>query len=146
MRFLKIIAFIFCAIAFITPSLSAQNTVTVIIKNIDKAEGRLEVGLYDSAKYWLGDDGQYFEEILDCTNAPSMKVVIPNVKNGTYAFSLYHDENGNGKMDFRSVWIPKEPYGFSNNPKGKWSKPSFKKCSFLVNGDDVTIEVNLQNW
>lgn len=146
MIFLKRIAFIFCSIAFITPSLSAQNTVTVIIKNIKKAEGRLEVGLYDSDKYWLEDEGQYFEKVLDCTNAPSIKVVIPNVKKGTYAFTLYHDENGNGEMDFRSIWIPKEPYGFSNNPKAKWSKPSFSKCSFPVNGEDVTIEVDLQSW
>jgi len=145
MKLAKKIALIFCSIALITPSLLAQSTVTVIIKNIEKAEGRLEVGLYDSSKYWLEDDGQYFEKILDCTNAPSMTIVIPNVEKGTYAFTLYHDENGNGEMDFRT-WIPKEPYGFSNNPRAKWSKPSFNKCSFSVNGEDVTIEVNLQDW
>jgi uncharacterized protein (DUF2141 family) len=137
---------LFCLVMTMAfPSIFAQNTVTVIIKNIEKATGKIEVGLYDSAKYWLGDDGQYFEKIFDCTNAPSMKLVIPNVEAGTYAFSLYHDENGNGEMDFRT-WIPKEPYGFSNNPKSKWSKPSFNKCSFSVNGSDVTIEVNLEDW
>lgn len=146
MKLAKKIAFIFCVLAFISPSLLAQSTVTVIINNIKKAEGKLEVGLYDSSKYWLEDEGQYFEKIMDCSNAPSMKLVIPNVKKGTYAFSLYHDENGNGEMDFRSVWIPKEPYGFSNDPKAKWSKPSFNKCSFSVGEEDVTIEVNLQNW
>lgn len=137
---------LFClAMATAFPSVFAQNTVTVIVKNIKKATGNIEVGLYDSPKYWLGDDDQYFEESYDCTNTPTMTLVIPNVENGTYAFSLFHDENGNGKMDFRT-WIPKEPYGFSNNPRAKWSKPSFSKCSFSVNNSDVTIEVNLQGW
>lgn len=137
---------LFClAMATISPSIFAQNTVTVIIKNIEKATGRIEVGLYDSSKYWLEDHGQYFEKIFDCTDAPTMTLVIPNVEAGTYAFSLYHDENGNGEMDFRT-WIPKEPYGFSNNPRAKWSKPSFNKCAFSVDKPNVTIEVDLQDW
>lgn len=138
--------FIFMFILLFSSQLYSQSTVTVIIKNIDKAEGKIEMGLYDSSKYWLEDEGQYFEDIIECTDAPSMTITIPNVEYGDYAFSLYHDENNNGEMDFRSIWIPKEPYGFSNNPKAKWSKPSFKKCSFPVNQASVTIEVDLQNW
>ncbi len=123
----------------------SQSTVKVIIKNIQKAEGKIEVGLYDSDKYWLEATGQYRMDIIDCTDAPEMIYVFENVEHGTYGFSLYHDENGNGKMDFRT-WIPKEPYGFSNNPKSKWSKPSFKKCTFEVNQPEVVIEVNLHYW
>ncbi len=123
----------------------SQSTVTVIIKNIEKPEGKIELGLYDQAKYWLEDTGQYREDIISCTDSPSMTYTFEDVAYGTYGFSLYHDENGNGKMDFRT-WIPKEPYGFSNNPRAKWSKPSFKKCSFVVNEPEVTIEVDLQDW
>jgi len=137
--------FIFITTLLFSSQLYSQSTLTVVIKNIDKAQGKIEMGLYDSSKYWLDDDGQYFEDIIECTNAPTLTVTIPNVEFGTYAFSLYHDENNNGKMDFRT-WIPKEPYGFSNNPRAKWSKPSFKKCSFPVNQENVTIEVDLQDW
>lgn len=140
----KSLLLVFTAFIFAI-GLSAQSTVTVIIKNIDKAQGKIEVGMYDSSKYWLEDEGQYYEEIMDCSSAPTMTITIPNVEYGTYGFSLYHDENGNGEMDFRT-WIPKEPYGFSNNPKAKWSKPSFSKCSFSVNQPNVTIEVDLQTW
>ncbi len=125
--------------------INAQCTLTVVIKNIKKAEGKIEVGLYDGPENWLEETGQYYEEILDCTSSPEQTIIIENVAYGTYGFSLYQDENGNGEMDFRT-WIPKEPYGFSNNPRAKWSKPSFKKCSFDVNQAEMTIEVDLYYW
>ncbi len=139
--------FLFLTFCFLLQFSSySQCTLTVIIKNIEKAEGKIEVGLYDGPKHWLKETGQYFEDIIDCTSAPTMTYVIENVAYGTYGFSLYHDENSNGKMDFRNWWIPKEPYGFSNNPRAKWSKPSFKTCSFKVDSSTKTIEVDLQDW
>ncbi len=142
MKKLLLTCFVFALVYNIS---SAQCTLKVIIKNVEKAEGKIEVGLYNGSKYWLEDEGQYYDKIIDCTSAPTMTITIPNVEYGTYAFSLYHDENSNGKMDFRT-WIPKEPYGFSNNPRAKWSKPSFKKCAFEVNQATQTIEVDLQDW
>ncbi len=142
---MKKIIIISIAILFSSIFVFGQSRIIVKIKNIKKARGKIEVGLYKSDKNWLEDTGQYREDIIDCTDAPSMTYVFENVEEGTYGFTLYHDENGNGKMDFRT-WIPREPYGFSNNPRAKWSKPSFEKCAFSVNEEDVTIEVNLEDW
>ncbi len=143
MRILKVLL----PILFLSLSFSAfsQSEVRVIIKGITEAKGKIEVGLYDGPKYWLEETGQFAFDIIDCTSAPEQVYVFKNVPKGTYAFSLYHDINGNNEMDFRT-WIPKEPFGFSNNPKAKWSKPKFETCSFEVGDGVKTIVVDLHFW
>lgn len=67
-----------------------------------------------------------------------------SVEPGDYAVAVYHDENGNGKMDKRMFGIPKEPYGFSNNFRPTMSAPKFSDCSFSVgnSGKSVSIKLN----
>jgi uncharacterized protein (DUF2141 family) len=59
-------------------------------------------------------------------------IVIENLKPGKYAFKYFHDENNNEKLDLNWVKIPKEGYGFSNNAKGSFGPPSFKKTIFVI--------------
>jgi uncharacterized protein (DUF2141 family) len=37
---------------------------------------------------------------------------------GAYAAMVFHDVNGDGKMNFNKVKLPAEPYAFSNNARG----------------------------
>jgi uncharacterized protein (DUF2141 family) len=66
-----------------------------------------------------------------------------SVEPGNYAVAVFHDENGNGKMDKRVFGIPKEPYGFSNNFRPKMSAPKFSDCQIQVgnNGKAIQIEI-----
>ena len=59
-------------------------------------------------------------------------IIIKNLKPGEYAFKYFHDENKNEKLDLNWVGIPKEGYGFSNNAKGTFGPPSFKKMIFKI--------------
>jgi uncharacterized protein (DUF2141 family) len=78
----------------------------------------------------------------DCSkdaNAHKMTVAAKNaatvefagITPGTYAISLIHDENGNGKLDTRVI-IPREGFGFSRNPTITFGPPSFAAASFGV--------------
>ncbi len=50
---------------------------------------------------------------------------------GTYAVALFHDENGNGKVDTR-FGIPTEGVGFSNNPRLMFGLPSFAQAGIAL--------------
>ncbi len=50
---------------------------------------------------------------------------------GNYAVAVVHDENGNGKMDMR-LFLPREGFGFSRNPKLGMGPPKFAASSFAV--------------
>jgi uncharacterized protein (DUF2141 family) len=56
---------------------------------------------------------------------------------GTYAVSVFHDSNANGKLD-TFAGIPKEGYGFSRNPGFKPRAPRFPEVQIEVSGQAST--------
>ena len=51
---------------------------------------------------------------------------------GRYAIAVIHDENSNHKLDRNMIGVPKEGFGFANNPKVAFSAPSFDKAAMQV--------------
>jgi uncharacterized protein (DUF2141 family) len=87
----------------------------------------------------LTQDRQYFP---DCAKDPAARhlniaasdandVRFNGLPYGRYALSLIHDENSNGKLDTR-LGIPREGFGFSNNPAIFFGPPSFRASSFAI--------------
>ena len=62
---------------------------------------------------------------------------------GTYAVSLIHDENGNGRMDMALV-MPREGFGFSRNPRIGMGPPRFAAASFAIGSDPVRQDVRIR--
>ncbi|WP_395088626.1 DUF2141 domain-containing protein [Armatimonas sp.] len=73
------------------------------------------------------------------------RFVLPKLAPGVYAVTLFHDENSNGKLDTKTFGIPKEGFGFSNDPKIRMGPPRFKDTAFTITGAGaertVTIKV-----
>lgn len=63
---------------------------------------------------------------------------------GTYAVSVFHDENSNGKLDINFMGIPREGVGASNGARGHWGPPKFDAAAFHFSGGrlDLKIKVN----
>lgn len=57
---------------------------------------------------------------------------------GSYAVSVFHDANGNGKLD-RFMGIPKEGYGFSRNPSFKPRAPLFSEAEIAISGRQAVV-------
>ena len=57
-------------------------------------------------------------------------IFVPNP--GVYAIALYHDENGNGKIDRSGIGLPTEGFGFTNNPATIMSLPSFSSVRLNI--------------
>ena len=51
---------------------------------------------------------------------------------GRYAIAVIHDENSNHKLDRNIIGIPKEGFGFANNPRVGLGAPSFDKAAIQV--------------
>ncbi len=62
---------------------------------------------------------------------------------GRYAIAVIHDENGNHKLDRNFLGIPKEGFGFANNPRVTLSAPSFKEASVDVGCPSTQVEIKL---
>lgn len=66
-----------------------------------------------------------------------------DVPYGKYAICVFHDENGNGEIDSNFIGIPKEPVAASNMTG--MGKPSFKKCTIVINKPKNTFIMNFIN-
>lgn len=70
------------------------------------------------------------------------EVSFKNLKQGSYAIAVYHDENNNNKLDKNLFGAPTESYGFSNNIRPMFSAPTFDECKFYLSSDkSVNIKV-----
>jgi uncharacterized protein (DUF2141 family) len=65
---------------------------------------------------------------------------------GDYVISGYHDVNGNGKLDFNIMGIPKEPYGFVQPPSSKWREPEFAEIATSVDAGKLEVHMDLKLW
>ena len=102
----------------------------VSIENINSSEGILKVCLFDSSETFL-------LKALECRDveppdSSAVKVIFDVQPGKYYAISAYHDLNANGRLDRNFLGIPKEPYGFSNNPSVRFGPPDFSETAFKI--------------
>jgi len=76
------------------------------------------------------------------TASLQIKIVIHDLAPGDYAVALFHDENDNGRID-RVGPIPKEGFGFSQNPRLYFGPPGFKQARFTVGSSDTRQVIKL---
>jgi uncharacterized protein (DUF2141 family) len=60
---------------------------------------------------------------------------------GTYAVSVFHDENSNGKLDINFIGIPREGVGASNNARGHFEPPGFDPAAFQFPRGRVDLKI-----
>ena len=91
--------------------------------------------------YLVFNDARHFPDeahkaiktgILNVT-ATSLETTV-DLPVGDYAVTTFLDENNNAKLDTNMMGIPKERFGFSNNPTILTGAPSFQECEFSVSG------------
>lgn len=61
-------------------------------------------------------------------------VVLHDLPDGDYGLKLFHDVNGNGRMDVNPFGMPIEPYAFSNNAVGNMGPAGWDRARFAVAG------------
>jgi uncharacterized protein (DUF2141 family) len=71
------------------------------------------------------------------------QVVFENLAYGLYAVKVYHDANGNDKMDTNFMGIPQEAYGFSNEARGTFGPASWEDAKFSLNSDTLRITITI---
>ena len=68
-----------------------------------------------------------------------------NVPYGDYAIVVFHDENNDREFNQNWLGMPKEGFGFSNNP-GTLKKPVFADAHFNVDQPIVDVTIRLNYW
>jgi uncharacterized protein (DUF2141 family) len=116
-------------------------TLTVEITGIKNNKGSIIVAIFDNEKDFLKKD-MVHRKTAAVANGIA-RVRFEGLAPGTYAASVIHDENDNGKLDTNMVGIPRESFGFSNNPKVTFGPPGYKTAGFELKNEPKEISIRL---
>ena len=112
---------------------ASAGDITIRLQGLRNDSGRVYLALFSP------DKGVPFPEekgmILGGWRLASTKtlaVTYHGLPEGRYAVTAFHDENGNGEMDFNVLGIPTEGYGFSNDAAGFMGPPKFEQAAITV--------------
>ena len=92
---------------------------------------------------FLNDPNRFAAVALKANAARKSAVVLTNLDPGQYAIILFHDENGNGKLDKNALGVPTEPYGFSNNVQGFLGPPAFRSAVMQITDSNKDVRIML---
>ena len=135
------------ALLLVAPTLfGAQLTVTVTGL---REPGEIHLAIYETAAAFEGDRGD--------RGGPQAGIITGSIEpagpedftatfelpDGTYAVGVFHDVDGNQALSKNFLGIPEEPFGFSNNVRGRFGPPSFMEASFSLTRDlAITIALD----
>jgi uncharacterized protein (DUF2141 family) len=127
--------------------LQAKETVdfSVHITNIKSATAPIKIALYDKASSFPGEKGHYLAKNFVPGKTGEVIFTFAGVQEGQYAVALYQDSDNNNRLNTNFFGYPKEPFGFSNNIKPRFSSPSFRQCAVMVNKGQHDITIKLIN-
>ncbi len=76
-------------------------------------------------------------------SAAGEAVRLASIPPGSYALSVMHDENRNGRLD-TLLGIPREGFGFSGNPVVRFGPPRFDQVRMEVPTGLTRVRVRMQ--
>lgn len=122
---------------------AARNGMHVVVSGLRNDSGQIVCELYASPETFLKGANRAVARTSAPIAGRSAACEFADIPPGQYAISVFHDENGNGKLDTNFLGIPREGVGTSNNPKGHFGPPRFAEASFQYSGGrlEMTIRV-----
>lgn len=99
------------------------------------AEGSVVVAIFDKEADWKARDRPVRTQKVAA--GPNSRLRIEGLQPGRYGLMVFHDKNNDGRLNTWPIGMPSEPYGFSNNARGRFGPASWQAASFEVRGDSV---------
>lgn len=112
------------------------------ITDLRTTEGTVMVKVCDSAECWDAD-GKPAAAARLTPEGSTLRHVFSDLAPGDYGILVLHDENDNGRMDTNFIGIPKEGYGFSNNPS-VMRKATFDEARFALPAEGTSVSLRLR--
>ena len=143
-RYFFAVAFLALLVVAPSPVFSESTGKLVIdISGFPSSDGFAMVAVNNSEESYKGGEDTAVAKTKTLLVDRKVQVIFTNLPYGWYGVSIYHDENNNGEMDKNAMGIPKEAYAFSNNAKGFFGKPAYKKIKFELNSAEKQIAIKM---
>ncbi len=119
------------------PALAGE--VRAAIDGVNSTKGHVICGIFRSAEGFPKDTKRAFKLVSLPANPAGVQCDFSDLPAGTYAISVFHDENDDGVLNTNFLGMPREGYGFSNNHTYATHPSSFKESYFTLDAEATTV-------
>lgn len=125
------------------PSEPSTGDLHVVVSGFQSDTGDVKIALSNSESNYTSKSSA-FRGTSATIESDKATAVFADLPYGEYAVRVYHDANGNDKLDTNFMGIPKEPYGFSNNVRGTFGPAKWDKAKFDFRMQRLTVEIRVK--
>ena len=151
MRTIRILALVFAASAacgHVRPQDNAPAsgcTLRIHVDGLRNSTGVVGAAIFKTRDGWPEDMSKTVHHWPTpiAPGAREATAVMENLPPGDYSVVAIHDENKNRKLDRNFIGIPKEGFGFANNPHVGLSPPSFDAARVHVTCPVTEIDIHV---
>jgi len=120
-----------------------KGKITVLLTGFENDQGTVKLCVCRSEDEYAGDKKEFCTASTELKNKKA-EWVLENMPYGRYSVKAFHDKNDNSKLDTNFAGMPIEPYGFSNNARGRFGPPPFDSAAFTLNSPQLQIAIEVK--
>jgi uncharacterized protein (DUF2141 family) len=128
----------FLLLMLLISSYAFSADLIIKVEGLKSTKGNVLLALFDSANGFPDDYNKAIENIT-VKASKNTQAQIKNLESGEYAIAIFHDKNSDSQLNTNILGIPKEGFGFSNNPKIRFGPPKFEKAKVKFSIDKTII-------
>lgn len=122
-----------------------KGALTITARGFKGTKGQAIVALYSSKDSWLKLD-RAVKVMKVKIERDTLSLSVPDLAPGSYAISIIHDENLNGKLDMH--WLPlpgpDEGTGISNDATATMGPPSYSDAVFKLAEGGGSLSIRMR--
>lgn len=123
---------------------ASQTWINIEVNELRSGRGLIAFTLYaDDRKRFLVKRGSLYVARVAATGSTTRACLFLPAP-GTYAIAVYHDENASQTFDRSGLGLPKEGFGFSNNPGTLLGLPNFNSVRLAVPKSGLSTKIRMK--
>ncbi|MDQ7822641.1 MAG: DUF2141 domain-containing protein [Candidatus Eremiobacteraeota bacterium] len=120
-----------------------EGSITINAEGFRNDKGEMKGALFSSADGFPYESGKALKTFSAPISEGHATATIDAIPYGTYAISLYHDDDSSGKLE-RGAWgKPKKGIGISNNPPKRNRAPRFDEGQFTLGEPRKSLPITM---
>jgi uncharacterized protein (DUF2141 family) len=127
------------------PPSAGTGQVQVTVTGFESDEGQVLIALFLDESGWPDDETVAFGATALPIRQRQASAEFKDVPAGSFAISVFHDEDSDHELDTGVFGIPSEDYGFSRDARGTFGPPSFEDARLdLTVGESKQITIRVE--
>lgn len=142
---MRVKAIVAAAIAVLAsfPARSQSCSLALHVDGFRNHKGVIGCAVFKNSKGWPEHDEEAFRRAAIPITSGTAVLTFEHLLPGRYGIACLHDENANHHLDRNFFRIPKEGFGFANNPRVVFAPPTWQEASVEIACPSTRVDIHL---